>query len=266
MRRYLTIAATITIPLCLGAIPASVAAPHVATPAKKSAITVIATLHGLHAKSPRYSYSTLYSLIACLKPDHIGVEIRQEDLGRPKEYLEANYPREMIDLASGKASVFGFDWLGDDVAHAPIPADWWSRQSPMKRLERELDRDARSHDSRLAAITARENEILANATPGALNSRLYDDLNDAYYARLAFLLAGTDYEALSEFYARRDYHLALNIAAFVKRHEGSRIVVVTGADHRSALMRLLKSWFGEALQWAPIEECPGEAGGTSPGV
>jgi len=106
------------------------ALPLGAAPAAKSQIAIIGTLHGRHAKSPGYTYSTLYSLIRCLKPDYVGVEMRQEDLPRPRAYLEANYPKEMIELASEwNARAFGFDWLGDDVANAPIPADWWSKKT-----------------------------------------------------------------------------------------------------------------------------------------
>jgi hypothetical protein len=233
-----------------------IAWPLVAAPAPKSRITIVASLHGLHAKSAGYSYSRLYLLVKCLKPDYVGVEIRQEDLSRSRSYLEANYPREMMALADEWSSqVFGFDWLGDDVANAPIPPDGWSKRSPIKKLERALDGDARYKDPELASITAREKTILNNATPGKINSSLYDDLNDSYYARFAYLLAGSPYEEVPEFYARRDYRLALDVASFLKRHEGSHVVVVTGADHRSSLERLLGKWFGGSLQIVPIGAC-----------
>jgi hypothetical protein len=239
---------------------ALLAPPLGASPAAKSPLTVVATLHGLHAKSPRYSYATLYSLVKCLQPDYVGVEIRPEDLTRPEPYLEANYPREMIALAAEwKARAFGFDWLGDDVAGAPIPADWWAKGSPVKQLERALDGDRRYQDSLLDSITAREKAILADATPENVNGPLYGDLNDRYYARLAYLLAGSPYQAVPEFYARRDYRLALNVAAFVKGHEGSRIVIVTGADHRGPLSRLLDQWLGESARISPIDPCLGAA-------
>jgi hypothetical protein len=65
-------------------------------------------------------------------------------MGRDTDYLAANYPTEMIALAQTRRSrAFGFDRLGDDVAGAAIPADWWAVRSPIKRLERELDQDSK---------------------------------------------------------------------------------------------------------------------------
>jgi hypothetical protein len=218
-------------------------------------ITVIATMHGLHGKSTTYSYENLYALVTSLKPDFIGVEMRQEDLPRDPQYLASMYPREMIQVAKDYGNkAFGFDWLGDDVAGRQVPADWWANGSPIKALERQLDADSRfSHDAQLDAISAAEKQILTNATAATLNDGRYDRLNDAYYARQAVLYAGTKYDLLPRFYAERDFQLALNVAATIKAHPGSNIVVLTGADHRGELVRHLKLWFGDSVQLLPVK-------------
>lgn len=216
--------------------------------AARSEVAVIATMHGLHAKSTTYSYAMLYDLVSRLKPDYVGVEIRQEDLGRDQTYLAANYPEEMIHLAHAWApKSFGFDWLGDDVAGAPVPANWWKEGSPIKKLERTLDADPRYQDKQMDAIAAQEQGVLASATAQSLNDGRYDALSDAYYVRMAQLLSGTPYEALPDFYASRDQHLAKNIADMIQSHPGSRVVIVTGADHRGAIVRYLRKQLGDKI-------------------
>src|SRR5262249_11710043 len=136
---------------------------------------------------------------------------------------------------------FGFDWLGDDVAGKAVPPDWWAKGSPIKALERASDDDPSvNNDAAMNAISAQEKQILASATAVSMNDGRYDALNDAYYARMAVLYAGTKYDVLPRFYAERDFQIALNIAAAIKAHPGANIVILTGADHRSELLRHLK--------------------------
>ncbi len=170
-------------------------------------VMIVASMHGLHKTSTAYSYEMLYALVRDFKPDLVGVEIRPEDLGRDQEYLQDNYPKEMIELAQTWGEhAFGFDWLGNDVAGAPIPHDWWTHGSPIKRLERELDQDPDFKSKQLDAIRAQQSDILRSATPSSLNDGRYDRLNDAYYARLQQRLHGTRYAPIAQFYASRDRH------------------------------------------------------------
>ena len=93
-------------------------------------VTVIATIHGLHAKSAGYSYDKLYALVKSLHPDYVGVEMRQEDLPRDSKYLASMYPREMIQTATDYgARAFGFDWLGDDVAGLALAQAGWGENN-----------------------------------------------------------------------------------------------------------------------------------------
>jgi hypothetical protein len=227
--------------------------------AAPSEVVVIATMHGLHAKSATYTYAMLYDLVNRLKPDYVGVEIRQEDTAADQAYLTANYPAEMIHLAQEwKDRAFGFDWLGDDVAGAPVPKDWWSARSPIKKLERALDADPPYQDKQMDALSAQEQAILASATAQSLNDGRYDALSDAYYVRMAEQLSGTPYRALPAFYASRDRHLAENIAEMIRKHPGSRIVIVTGADHRGPILRYLREQLGDAIEVMPIPSDPAQ--------
>jgi hypothetical protein len=218
-----------------------------------SEVTVVATMHGLHAKSRSYSYQTLYDLVRRFHPDYVGVEIRQEDLARSPDYLAHNYPKEMVDLTREWGSrAFGFDWLGDDVANAAVPDDWWAKRSPIKQLERELDKDAAYKSKQLDAIQAEELGILDAATPASLNDGRYDQLNDEFYLQFGKLVSGSRYEMLADFYAERDRHLASNIVAAIKAHPGARFAILTGADHRSAILRTLRASLDRTINIVPV--------------
>lgn len=221
--------------------------------APRTEVMVVATMHRLHAKSTTYSYDTLYALLRATKPDYIGVEIRSEDISRSDAYLAKNYPPEMIEAAKQWGSrAFGFDWLGDDVAGAPVPEDWWAKRSPVKQLERDMDKDPAFQSAALDAIQAQEMAILKDATPASLNDGRYDRLNDSYYAAFRKLVHGSKYQALAEFYAARDRHIGLNIVTTVRSHPGARIVLLTGADHRSVVLRYLRDAFGPELVILPV--------------
>ena len=224
-----------------------------AASAAPTEVYVIATIHGLHGKSVGYSYDTLYKLVDVLHPDYVGVEIRQEDLARPDSYLQKSYPTEMIYEARLRgAHAFGFDWLGDDIANEAVPDDWGAKQSPLKRLEREVNADPQYKDAQSDSISDAEQNILADATPAGMNDGRYDRLNDSYYARMHEQLRGTKYEAIPQFYAQRDQHIAANVSAAIRQHPGARFVILTGADHRSAMLRYLQQGFGDAIRIMPL--------------
>ena len=221
-----------------------------AAPAVEAAtVLVIPSMHKRMATSRRYGYADLYAAVAKFSPDIVGIEMRQEDLAFGREYLAANYPVEMIELAARYApNVFGFDWLGEDLEGRPIPADWWKIQSPIKRLEREsgeLQSAEMAGRARIAArlskLSAMQDAILQRATLPSLANGAYDRVTARYYAALAQLYAGTRFEALVSFYRERDARIANNIAEFVTHHPGKRIVVVTGADHHGPVTSALKS-------------------------
>lgn len=209
-------------------------------------VMVIASMHQRHATSSSYTYGDLYAAVAHVAPDLVGVEIRQEDLERSDEYLSRNYPLEMIHLARAyRGRVFGFDWLGEDLAGQPIPDNWWKSRSPIKKLEREMDA-ALPHDAHdkglaatLSALSEKEDAILANATVSSLSDGRYDRVSKHYYATLRVLTAGTRFAALPAFYRQRDERIIANILAAVKTHPGQRIVIVTGADHHGPIVAAL---------------------------
>lgn len=214
----------------------------------RAQVVVVPALHGLHASVEGYSYETLYDLVAAHQPDFVGVEIRQADLSQPDSYLSRNYPREMLELARKYSDhAFGFDWLGDDVPPAPVPEDFWPKQSIVKQLEREMGAGLEATEAN-AAIRARRSEIsqqqdtiLRSATPRSMTDGVYDTITAERYVLLGKLVEGTRFEQLSRFYMQRDAMIAQNVIAFAEANPGKRIVVVTGADHQGPLLVALNA-------------------------
>ncbi len=177
-----------------------------------TSVLVIPSIHKRLAGNSRYSYVDLYSLVAAFQPDLVGVEIRQEDLARPDAYLHHNYPEEMVVLAQAyKDRVFGFDWLGREVEGRAVPADWWTKQSPIKQLERSCGSPQPGMSPRLLelnaqldAISRQQEQIIGTATAASLSDGGYDRVTADYYKIAAELTRGTRCERLTEWYAERD--------------------------------------------------------------
>jgi hypothetical protein len=141
---------------------------------------------------------------------------------------------------------FGFDWLGQELADRPIPADWWAKRSPIKQLERELDVDALARSTgrmaaaeRLGALSEQQDRILTDATVRSLGDRRYDRITADYYATLRSFVAGTRFAPLAAYYRARDARIAHNVAAAARAHRGDRIAIVTGADHHGPVIASL---------------------------
>jgi hypothetical protein len=241
--------------LAAGAICSPVAAIAASHPAR---VMVIASMHKRHATSSSYTYDHLYAAVAHFAPNLVGVEIRQEDLGRSEDYLARNYPAEMIHLARAyPGRVVGFDWLGDDVAGRAVPDDWWRAHSPIKKLEREMDAelpdDARHKrlTATLTALSQKQDAILADATVTSLSDGRYDRITTRYYTTLRALTAGTRFAALPAFYHQRDERIIANILVTARAHPGDRIVIVTGADHHGPVVSALAR-HPQSVSLAPV--------------
>jgi hypothetical protein len=215
---------------------------------------VIPSVHKLMLSNPHYSYARLYHIVASFRPDIVGVEIRQEDMARSGDYLKRNYPREMVELAGAyRGRVFGFDWLGDELAGIPVPADWWAKRSRIKQLERDwhaapppMDDTLKQLNRKLLALADRRDVLESTAPPEDLASGPYDQLAADYYATAALLTRGTQFALLPQWYALRDRHLADRIVAEIGDHPGCRIAIVTGADHHGPVTAAVRALAGKA--------------------
>ena len=217
----------------------------------KTEVWIIATIHGAHKVNPNYPYDSLFSFIDRLNPDVVGVEIRSEDIDRSLAYLKNNYPFEMhesIGRYSGKI-VRGFDWLGADLEGRGIPANYWQEVSPTKKLQGEMGQDSviLAALSVLKPLQDEMNKLALNASLSELNDGRYDLLSFVYYQQLKLIFNDTPYIALSEFYRKRDEHIAQNIINIIKAHTGKRMVFMLGADHRDYTVKAIQSQIGKDI-------------------
>jgi hypothetical protein len=230
-----------------------------ATPA--SDVLVIPSIHKRLAGNPHYSYADLYALVAAFHPDLVGVEIRQEDLARPDDYLHHNYPEEMVTLAQAyKNRVFGFDWLGTEVEGRAVPADWWTKQSPIKQLERSCaspppDSSPKrlALNARLDALSQQQDHIAGTATAASLADGRYDRVTADYYKVAAELTRGTPCEKVTDWYAERDRKISANIIKKILQNPGRRIAIVTGCDHHGPVIAAI-SGLGASAMLVPIKD------------
>ena len=226
-----------------------------------TSVLVIPSIHKRLDGNPRYSYADLYSLVAAFHPNLVGVEIRQEDLARPEAYLHHNYPEEMVALAQAyKDRVFGFDWLGTDVEGRAVPTDWWTKQSPIKQLERScgspqlgMSPEQLELNARLDSISQQQEQFVETATAASLADGRYDRVTAEYYKIAAELTRGTRCEQLTDWYAKRDHEISANIVKEVLRNPGRRIAVVTGCDHHGPLIAAL-SGLGSKVVLVPVQD------------
>jgi hypothetical protein len=222
------------------------------TPAPRTQVMVIATVHRLHERIPTYSYDILYQRIRDFAPTAIGVEIRPEDIREPRDYRQRYYPHEMVELSEEYAVIAtGIDWLGPTIEGQLIP-DGYFQSMEIKVLERELENDPTARSEALDALNAQKQPLIRTATPQSLNDGRYDAINREYYRVLRELRTRTRYQPLTDFYAARDAHLDANAVALIRANPGGRVAIVIGADHRSFMIDALTTAFGAEIELVPV--------------
>lgn len=216
---------------------------------------VISALHGAHKDHPTYDYQTLYSLVDSFEPDYVGVEIRQEDIKAKKQYLQKNYPKEMVELANRyKSKAFGFDWLGEGIEGVEIPDNYWA-DLEVKKLAKEMSQDnyfLSKEPKELGVQRELQSKIIEQATPYSLNNGEYgkicreiDKLEEVWFS-------GSKYAEIIDFNKKRDERIGDSIIKFIEQHKGKRIVLVMGADHRTFAVEHIKEYFESDVQILPI--------------
>ncbi len=206
-------------------------------------VLLLPVLHGLHKTNTSYNYDSLKNLVSRFEPQIVAVEMRQYDLGADTLYLSKNYPREMwmARYWFPGARIEGYDWLGPDLEGQSIPAGYWRTQSPGKLLERQLDSDS-VYSGKLSGCNLIVEERLPVLSNGSVNDIIQNDttLVRKYYDCLAVQLNGSSYETLNQFYVKRNQMMAAHISQLVNKNPGTRMVILTGADHYPYLLDHLR--------------------------
>jgi len=223
---------------------------------EKTELVIISAMHGAHNNHPTFDYKTLYNLVDSFEPDFVGIEIRQEDIKSDPEYLKNNYPKEMVELSLNyKSNVFGFDWLGESIEGMQIPNGYWS-DLKIKKLSKAMNKDngfLNKEPKELSKLRRLQSIIIKQATPSSLNNGEYgricreiDKLQGAWYK-------GSQYFEIIEFDKKRDTRIGHSIIQFIEQHQGSRIVLVMGADHRTFAIENIDNHFGNRVKILSIK-------------
>ena len=218
---------------------------------EKSEVIIISTIHSAHQLNPNYSYDSLFGFLEVFNPDVIGIEIRNEDMDSSEAYLKKNYPYEMYACISKYTTkeVVGFDWLGEYLEGRSIPDNYWKEESRIKELQQKLAKDSvmLKKLSVIDIVREEKNKIVLNASLYELNDGRYDLINHIYYEQLETLLKDTPYEALSDFYQKRDEIIAANITEIIRNNTGKKMIFLIGADHRDFTLKKVKETFKDTI-------------------
>ncbi|WP_283148851.1 hypothetical protein [Silvimonas soli] len=192
-------------------------------------VLLIGTNHMQQADS--LMFRQLCGVLQQLQPDHLLLEMRQEDIQQDSAMLAPFYGPEMILLAQQFRNIaHGFDWLGDAIVGKAIPPGHMDEQQA-------LSADLGGDD---LAPAGREFYSAFNAE---LEPFLRDDDLFIMNQPNAVAVAGRwinfynwctgRFAPLAAFYRKRVLQIDANIADFVqaKVHQPGSICVVIGLSH-----------------------------------
>ncbi|SCG82315.1 hypothetical protein DW1_0706 [Proteiniborus sp. DW1] len=152
---------------------------------EKTELMILGTIHGMHKDNKYYSYDDVFSIIDSFRPDVIGVEIREEDILQPREYLEKYYPYEMIEAKfryGDSCKIYGFDWLGESIEGNLIPEKYFEALD-IKILEKEFysTKEYKREKNMIDVIDKIRVPLIINHTAEECNNGKYDTAVDILY-------------------------------------------------------------------------------------
>jgi hypothetical protein len=228
----------------------------------------IGTLHGGHNTAKFYTYDALCKILTDLHPIRICLEGDEEGFG-DDGYLHYDMSEEELKAArhrmpEGAAvddvsrqlqiKLLPFDWKGFHTKRFKETRHWERTNGAVQAFSQFLEKMAATDPTCLAyriaemlerAITA-QMWLDQNAPPEVINSDAYDNLARIKQSMpmtfLPLLRGQQEHEEMladfdfiwSEWQIRND-HMAENLIRICSEFPGQHVVVVTGADHRSAL-------------------------------
>lgn len=202
----------------------------------KSKALTLATIHNAHGGS-KYSYGDIVNILNTYKPDLICVEIR------PQDFRQTTYLREMM-----LATTYG------DINKIPVvPMDWWDEKNNDRNIRDSLSKiDSYARKLKMLDSLEQHNEILTQFTKKYgenayknnnldmyfWNGKEYNDQNRESY-RLSISVFGDS--PFNLHCITRNANMLNNIKAGVQKYNAKRVIVLTGAEHKSFIDDSLKS-------------------------
>lgn len=210
-------------------------------------IIFIGTFHHNHGYMQNYHFGTIKYLLTIAKPDILAVEIR------PKDLQAKNYSKTPFDIAK-----VVIPWAQEHGVRVS-GIDYWKNNGRKKHNQfmRKLKKSKDGSEKVKAALN--EIQIHKDGFPNI------DDITLDYVHSEEF--AAKDYEVRQShtrlfgegpgnlFWYTRANEMNALLADVIKKSEGKRIVVVTGAGHRGDFERFLANKSG--IRIIPLSELDG---------
>ncbi len=204
-------------------------------------VLIVGTIHGSHSSNPNYSYVDLLDILETFDSDVICVEIP------PSYFRKRSYLHEMM-----LATVFGTE------KHKEVyPIDWWApgddvekRNEFLKTAEYESKRKQTDELVQASSIMqgfmkkfGSMDQVWDENKKGYefFNGKEYNDYVREMYA-ISMAVYGDSPMNLS--YETRNSKMLELINEVIKKNEGSRIIVLTGAEHKHFFDRALSKQEG----------------------
>lgn len=215
-------------------------------------VVVVSTLHKNHLQNPNYTYEDVSKTIEKFNPDILAVEIRAEDLYLPKDTLVKRYPVEMHSnlFTNSKIQYFGIDWYGDDIVGKACPHDYFDHENSIKSIQIKMNQDEEFKQKLevLKPLIQAKFDLVKNASMNEMMDGTYDLINEIYYKQIEILTQNTPYQKVAEFYTLRDLRIAQNTEKIILQNPNKKIMVLTGADHRVALVKYLNQNLNDKIK------------------
>lgn len=192
-------------------------------------VLVVGTIHGSHRSNPNYSFQDFLNILGTFDPDVICVEIP------PSYFRKRSYLLEMMI-----GTIYGFD-NDKDV----YPIDWWTPGNDRARRSEYMKTDEYKAKEKQADEMEKLNNIMQNFEReyGSMddiwnnnkmghaffNGKDYNDYIKEMYA-VSMAVYGDGPMNLS--YETRNTKMMELIKEVINKHEGERIIVLTGAEHK----------------------------------
>lgn len=218
--------------------------------AQNTEVVVLPSIHAFHRSNPNYTYKDLFGIIRAFDPDVIAVEIRKEDIGQAREYLDTFYPDEMIMVRdSFPSTTCGIDYYGAEVEGKLIPKnifkDTLSDLGKYVQLQQKMQNDSliQREERRLGMpeILEKQLELAKKYSALQLMNGEYDELTAKYYNLMDSLLLDSPYQEYVEFNNLRDQKITANAINLISQNPEKRVLIIVGANHRGRLMKALKT-------------------------
>lgn len=193
-------------------------------PAQDTEVLVVATVHTQHRRNPNYTYEDVVRILDAFQPDVVCVEIRPEEFRR-EPYLKEMMLATVWGLAHGR-EVCGFDWYDGNARQLRAELEETPEYVEKARV---LD----SLESTNPVMRAFD-EKYPDYWRANLGYRFYNGWDYNRYFEEAYRLSLSVYgdDPVNLNYESRNRRMVELAWPVIRDHQGQRVALVTGAEHK----------------------------------